>query len=229
MRIVGIDLTGSERRASGWALLDHCNAETALVRTDQELISRTIRAKPSLVSIDSPLSLPSGLATIAECEKRGLPIYRSCELALKRMGISVFWCLLPSMRSLTERGMRLASALRAAGLRVIESYPGAAQDLMRIPRKGASLEELRWGLRRAGINGDFMGRETSHDEVDAITSALVGLFYIAGEYLALGNSVEDYLIVPRVPQINYPALDAILRQTGLDPISRTAQTSLQCA
>ncbi len=84
-----------------------------------------------------------------------VPIYRKCELALKRMGISVFWCLLPTMEMLTRRGIRLA-LICAKGPKVIESYPGAAQDILGIPRKRASLEELKWGLSRAGITGDFL-------------------------------------------------------------------------
>lgn len=36
----------------------------------------------------------------------------------------------------------------------------------------------------------------SHDELDAITSAIVGLFYLCGRYEALGNAEEGYLIVP---------------------------------
>ncbi len=169
-----------------------------------------------MVSIDSPLSLPEGWQDPeVPC---GLPIYRKCELALKRMGISVFWCLLPSMKSLTMRGMRLAAAMRGVGLKVIESYPGAAQDLLGIPRKGASLEELKWGLARAGIKGDFLTARVSHDEVDAITSALVGLFYLADDYIALGTPTEDYLIVPRSLRINYQKLADILAATGLDAI-----------
>ena len=60
-RIVGIDLTGSERRATGWALMEGCDASTKLLRTDEELIQETLDAKPDIVSIDSPLSLPEGL------------------------------------------------------------------------------------------------------------------------------------------------------------------------
>src|SRR5713101_2835531 len=100
----------------------------------------------------------------------------------KRMGISVFWCLLPSMQMLTRRGIRLAGELRRAGCKVIESYPGAAQDVLGIPRKKASLDELKRGLFRAGITGDFVTADITHDEVDAITSALVGLFYLADDY-----------------------------------------------
>jgi uncharacterized protein YprB with RNaseH-like and TPR domain/predicted nuclease with RNAse H fold len=213
-RIVGIDLTGSERRATGWALMDGAAAITKSLRTDDELIRETLAARAGLVSIDSPLSLPEAYGS------PGAPIYRKCELALKRMGISVFWCLLPSMEMLTRRGMRLADDLRKAGCKVIESYPGAAQDILGIPRKKASLEELKWGLSRAGITGDFLTAHVTHDEVDAITSALVGLFYLADDYIALGTPTEDYLIVPRSLKFNYARLAQIVSASGLDDVPR---------
>jgi uncharacterized protein YprB with RNaseH-like and TPR domain/predicted nuclease with RNAse H fold len=215
-RIVGIDLTGSERRATGWALMDGADATTQSLRTDDELIQETIAAKPDIVSIDSPLSMPEGVIDPDNVGES--PIYRKCELALKRMGISVFWCLLPSMKSLTARGIRLAAELKKHGLTVIESYPGAAQDLLGIPRKGASLEELKKGMGRIGIHGPYLTENVTHDEVDAITSALVGLFYLADDYIGLGTPAEDYLIVPRSPSINYAKLGEILRATGLDEV-----------
>lgn len=211
-KIVGIDLTGSEKRATGWALMDGPLATTKAIRTDEELIRETLAVKPDLVSIDSPLSVPEGYG------RPGVPIYRKCELALKRMGISVFWCLLPTMEMLTRRGIKLASALREAGCKVIESYPGAAQDILGIPRKRASLEELKQGLSRAGITGDFLTADITHDEVDAITSALVGLFYLADDYIALGTPAEDYLIVPRSLKFNYTRLALIVSKSGLDSI-----------
>ena len=219
VKVVGIDLSGSERKASGWAFLDGESVTTRRVFSDDELIERTVASRPALVSIDSPLSLPGGVTSTDQRRKAGLPIYRACELALKRMGISVFWCLLPSMEQLTLRGMRLTKMLRSRGLEVIESYPGAAQDLLGIPRKGTSLEELRWGLRRLGVEGQFMSTKVSHDEVDAITSAIVGVYYLAGEHIALGNSAEDYLIVPRPPWMDYARLAGILSASGLEPVS----------
>jgi uncharacterized protein YprB with RNaseH-like and TPR domain/predicted nuclease with RNAse H fold len=219
-RIVGIDLTGSAKRATGWALMDAANATTQSLRTDEELITATVAAKPALVSIDSPLSLPQAHGNPEA------PIYRKCELALKRMGISVFWCLLPTMEALTRRGMKLAGELRNQGLKVIESYPGAAQDILGIPRKGASLEELKWGLVRAGIRGDFSTTKVSHDEVDAITSALVGLFYLADDYIALGTPSEDYLIVPRSSNFNYPRLSQIVSDSGLDAIPEVMRSKI---
>jgi uncharacterized protein YprB with RNaseH-like and TPR domain/predicted nuclease with RNAse H fold len=211
-RIVGIDLTGSAKRATGWALMEGAAATTKSLSTDEDLIQETITARPDLVSIDSPLSLPEGYG------KPGVPIYRKCELALKRMGISVFWCLLPTMEMLTRRGIKLAQEFRNHGLNVIESYPGAAQDILGIPRKKASLEELKFGLVRAGITGEFATMKVTHDEVDAITSALVGLFYLADDYIALGTTNEDYLIVPRSPAFNYPKLAEIVQSTGLDKV-----------
>jgi predicted nuclease with RNAse H fold len=226
--IVGIDLTGSERRATGWSILHNSNAETKSIVTDSDLVRETLAAKPDIVSIDSPLSVPEGWSRSQEQLVLGSPIYRKCELALKRMGISVFWALLPSMRSLTMRGMRLADELRKHGLTVIESYPGAAQDILGIPRKGSSLEELKLGLKRAGIDGDYIKGRVTHDEVDAVTSALVGLFYLADDYIALGTPLEDYLIVPRSPKINYSKLAEILTLTGLDALTSRNAGGLEC-
>ena len=94
--------------------------------------------------------------------------------------------------------MRLADEFRRRGCNVIESYPGAAQDIMRIPRKGSSLAELAQGLANFGIRGRFITEPCSHDELDAITSAVVAHFYLAGEYEGLGDEREAQLIVPKI-------------------------------
>ena len=60
LRIVGIDLTGSEKRATGWALMEGTSVTTKSIRTDDDLIRETLAANPDLVSIDSPLTLPEG-------------------------------------------------------------------------------------------------------------------------------------------------------------------------
>ena len=71
------------------------------------------------------------------------------------------------------------------------------------------------------INGPYLTGRVTHDEVDAVTSALVGLFYLANDYIALGTPSEDYLIVPRSPKINYSRLSKILSMTGLDASGRS--------
>ena len=54
-------MTGSEKRATGWALMDGARATTNSICTDEELVKETLAAKSDLVSIDSPLYLPEGL------------------------------------------------------------------------------------------------------------------------------------------------------------------------
>jgi predicted nuclease with RNAse H fold len=105
------------------------------------------------------------------------------------------------MQKLTERGMRLAKAFRKRGYKVIESYPGAAQDIMRIPRKKSSLDDLAGGLQAFGIKGACLVEGCSHDELDAITSAVVGYFYLTGDYEALGNEHEEWLIIPKLDKL----------------------------
>lgn len=196
--VVGIDLTGSAARPSGWCELRGPVATTRMIESDDEIMALIERTSPHVVSIDSPLSLPSGRCRVEDDDPgRGeFGIMRICERTLKRRGINVYPCLIPSMQRLTARGIQVAAALRAHGIPVIESYPGAAQDIMNIPRKGAGVERLKKGLELFGITGDYIRCKVTHDELDAITAAIVGLYFWAGRYEGLGNVEEDYLIVP---------------------------------
>lgn len=198
LKVVGIDLTGSENRPSGWCYLNHDWAETKCLAPDEDLINETLKVKPDLVSIDSPLSIPFGRTSVHDDDpgRHEFGIMRKCERLLKKRGVNVYPSLIPSMQKLTARGMRLADHFRKLGVPVIESYPGAAQDIMGIPRKGASLDYLSKGLELFGIKGDYLTEKVCHDELDAITSAVVGLFFWSGKFEAIGNEEEDYLIIP---------------------------------
>jgi len=100
------------------------------------------------------------------------------------------------MRMLTARGLRLRQRLEAEGFRTIESYPGAAQDLLGIPRKQAGVEALRRGLLRFGLRGDLQRTNLTHDELDGVTCALVGRAYLRGDFFAIGNPDEGLMILP---------------------------------
>ncbi|HEX3675207.1 MAG TPA: ribonuclease H-like domain-containing protein, partial [Rhizomicrobium sp.] len=197
-RVVGIDLTGSEKRASGFCVLRGGFCETSLLATDEEIVSATLSAQPAIVSIDSPLSLPRGRMHVRDDDpgRDRFGIMRICERTLKKRGVNVYPCLLPSMQRLTQRGMELATRFRKIGIPVIESYPGAAQDIMGIPRKGAGEELLQQGLANFGLTGAFVSEKVKHDELDAITSAVVGCFFLAGKYEALRGPEEGALIIP---------------------------------
>lgn len=214
--IVGIDLTGSEARPSGFCVLSGRRCDTKMLASDDEILAETIGSNPLLVSIDSPLSLPSGRTRVTDDDpgRNQFGIMRQCERTLKKRGINVYPCLLPSMQRLTERGMRLAQHLRTMGIPVIESYPGAAQDIMGIPRKGAGEALLRVGLANFGLTGAFLSEPVKHDELDAITSALVGSFFFAGKFEALRAPNEGALIVPHLSPPSMPFVIGISGSIG---------------
>ncbi|HVP97085.1 hypothetical protein [Methanoregula sp.] len=202
---VGIDLTGSERRASGICVLQDREARLSLVRTDDEILRSVDAAAIGLISVDSSLGLPAGRCCAEDtCACRQYGIMRECERILRKRGIRVYPTLIRSMQNLTVRGIRLAGILREQGYEVIESYPGATQDLLQIPRKKTDVARLRTGLAGTGIRISAGGGRVTHDELDALTSALGGYFYLAGWYEAIGNAAEGCLILPdmkRVPQV----------------------------
>ena len=191
-KIIGIDLTGSEKRASGFCVLRGNVALTSTVNSNDEMLVRVLKEKPDLISVDSPLSLPEGRIRVSDDDpgRAEFGIMRRCERELKRRGINVYPSLLPSMQGLTQRGIALAETFRRHGIPVIESYPGAAQDIMGIPRKGAGEKYLKQGLAEFGIVGPFETEAVSHDELDAITSAVVGSFFLAGQFEALRGPTE---------------------------------------
>lgn len=205
-KIVGIDLTGSEARPTGWCFLDGAKAVTSTIRSDSEIIQTTLECKPDLISIDSPLCLPFGRQTAFDDDptRDEFGIMRQCERELKRRGINVYPSLLPSMQKLTARGIELADEFRKRGFPVIESYPGAAQDIMRIPRKGAGEEWLRVGLTEFGIIGAYETTKVTHDELDAITSAIVGTFHLANLSEELGGKNESPLVIPKLSKTLKP-------------------------
>lgn len=198
---VGIDLTGSTKKATGFCTLEGTKAYLETILTDEEMIERIKEVNPEIVSIDSPLSLPRGRhCTRDDCWCRKYGITRECERILKKRGVNVYPALIKSMQKLTERGIKLKDELESLGFKVIESYPGAAQDILGIPRKRVSLTQLEQRLRSMGIVVTSKELTANHDELDAFTSALVGYLYMAGNYEQIGNTDEGYLIIPSIDQ-----------------------------
>jgi predicted nuclease with RNAse H fold len=56
--VIGIDLAGSSRNPTGWALLKGKAVKNLLLYTDNEISENTLRNHPALIAIDAPLSLP---------------------------------------------------------------------------------------------------------------------------------------------------------------------------
>ena len=193
--VVGIDLAGSEKRNTGFCLMDSwMRCQTATLHTDREILDATLKAGPSVVSIDAPLFLPKGRKSI---EDKGPPHLRQCDKELLKMHIRFFPISLGPMRMLTIRGMKLRAAFESSGLEVIESFPGAIQDILHMPRKQEGLLQLAKALRDYGVRLDRPDEGLNGDELDGVTSALVGLLYMKGRYEAIGDPAEGLMILPR--------------------------------
>jgi hypothetical protein len=192
LTVVGIDLAGAPHRPTGACLLANSRALTSLLYDDQEILSFIREKEPDLIAVDAPLCLPPGRKSMAD--KNGAH-FRPCDEELRRRKIPFFPITLGPMRGLTERGIKLKRRLEAQGFRVIEIYPGGAQDVWRIPRAKASLSGLRRGLKRRRIKG--LKAEASGHELDAATGAMVGLLFLQGKAEVLGDFETGAVVMPR--------------------------------
>lgn len=192
MRVVGIDLAGVETKPTGFCVLDKkLNVKTCVVYKDKEIVKKILEIKPAVVAVDAPLALPKGRKSL---EERSNIHLRECDRQLLKMGIKFFPITLGPMRKLTKRGMKLRKILEKKGLKVIETYPGAAQDILNLPRK--QVEKLKNGLMELGIKGIENCR--SADELDAVTCAIIGKMYLEKNYLAIGDAKEILMILPKL-------------------------------
>lgn len=193
--VVGVDLAGSPRRPTGVCVLRGFRARTQVALADEEILRTIGRARPDLVPIDAPLSLPVGRATIQD---RTGGHFRECDLELRRRGIRFFPITLGPMRMLTERGLTLRARIEEMGYRAIECYPGGAQDVWGLPRQHRDRAGLRKGLENLGVKG--LTEAMTGDELDAVTAALVGRWFLLGQGEMLGGDCGIVMPVVRPRQ-----------------------------
>jgi len=193
MKIIGIDLAGSEKRNTGICILDeNLNAKSFILKKDKEILDLVKREKPDLIAIDAPLTLPRGRKSI---KKKSNIHFRNCDKELFKLGIKFFPITLGPMRMLTERGIKIRKILEKK-YKVIEVYPGATQDILKIPRKQKGLRKLLNGLKKLGIK--IERKKLNGDELDAITAAYTGYLFLKGKAIEIGNKKEGTIIIPRI-------------------------------
>jgi predicted nuclease with RNAse H fold len=168
--------------------------ETFILFGDGDIVQCVEKKKPDIVAIDAPLWLPPGRESIEDKNNVHL---RPCDEELKRRKIPFFPITLGPMRMLTERGMRLRRILEKRGFRVIEVYPGGAQDIWKIPRVKRNKDALRRGLLKRGLKG--LGKDISAHELDAATGALVGRLFLQGRAEIYGDFSSGAIIMPFPP------------------------------
>lgn len=179
VKIIGVDLAGRPTNPSGFALLSNRKISTRLVYSDKEIVELCTRESPALIAIDAPLSLPM----------RGN--LRTADGELIKRGLRVFPPTFAGMRSLTERGIKLATELRTKNLQVIEIHPRTSGILFfKTPDRG------RWvtKLRKKGVK---LKESVSKHEIDAAMAALTGALHLQKKTEEVGDAKEGTIIIPR--------------------------------
>jgi hypothetical protein len=193
--ILGLDLAGSPRRPTGYCILKGRRVEVGHLFDDAAIQTMVATVMPRVVAIDAPLGLPTGRCCLLDtCSCAGTTHFRVSDHELRRLRIPFFPITLGPMRQLTQRGMKLKKQLETSPIEVIETYPGAAQDLWGIPRQ-RDVAGLQRGLRQFRLRG--LGRSPlSPHMLDAVTCALVGQLYVAGRAWSIGSPREALMILP---------------------------------
>ncbi|MGB9719189.1 MAG: DUF429 domain-containing protein [Candidatus Anstonellales archaeon] len=190
MKILGIDLAGSEKRKTGYCIINK-KVKYGVVYEDDEILGLIKKEKPKIVAIDAPLSLPRGRKKIEEKNDRH---FRKCDLMLRERGIKFFPITIGPMRMLTTRGMALKKKILKISkrIRVIEVFPGATYDVFGVGRKNRK-EILKWA-KKFGVDA----RKTkTQDELDAVACAITGKLYFQGRAFLLKGK-DGTIAIPKV-------------------------------
>ena len=185
--IMGLDLAGSEKRNTGWAILKNKKFESGIVHSNREIISLVKAHSIKKILIDAPLTLPKGRKSIDKKDKNH---FRECDIKLRKEGIRFFPITLGPMRKLTKRGMALKKKLEKLGVGVFEGFPGASYDLLGVPRK--SKKDIRKLLRKF----KFPAPDATQDELDALTLLLTLYLKEKGKYKSFKGK-DGEIIAPR--------------------------------
>jgi predicted nuclease with RNAse H fold len=139
--VIGIDLAGSSRNPTGWALLKGKAVKTFLLYTDSEISENTLRNHPALIAIDAPLSLP---------QKGGF--FRKADREMIRKGYRVLPPNLPAMKKLALRAIILNRLIEEKRYKAIEVHPTSTRKALKIPLKDwKAIQEIlkkTWAERR---------------------------------------------------------------------------------
>jgi len=190
--VVGVDLAGLESRPTGICVLKYDFIKALTVYRDEEIMDVIIGENPNVIAIDAPLSLPKGKNFNSKY------CIRVCDRELMKMGIRFFPLNFKWMRNLTVRGIRLREKLMNMNFKVIETYPGGAQQILNLPRVKRNKEYLRLKLKEMfNLKGDIDREDLTPHEIDAITCAIVGKLYLENNYIAIGDPDEMIMILPK--------------------------------
>ncbi|MCS7130030.1 MAG: DUF429 domain-containing protein [Archaeoglobaceae archaeon] len=135
------------------------------------------------VGIDAPLSFP----------KEGM--LRDCEKKLIKLGIRLFPSGAQFFRDITLRGIEIAQEIRKEGIEVFEVYPYASRVLMKIAPKAKKRTKRGVAEIIEALKKFIELPELTHDEVDAVISALTVREFLQGRGFVLSGK-DGEIILP---------------------------------
>lgn len=178
VKVIGIDLAGLETNPSGFAILAGKKFATRTLHTDEQILEHCAAQKPAVVAIDAPLSLPRG------------GNLRKADRSLIKIGFRVFPPKFSGMKSLTERGIKLARKIRKFKIDVIEVHPRTSGLII------FGTDDRRIWMEELGKRGYEFEGGTSRHETDAAIAALTGLLYLRKRTKRIGAPNEGTIIIP---------------------------------
>jgi predicted nuclease with RNAse H fold len=181
--VIGIDVAGSSKKPTGWALLKGIVAKTLLLYADNNILENTLRNQPVLIAIDAPLSLP----------KKG-EFFRKADKEMIKKGYRVLPPNFPAMRKLALRATRLNRLIEEKNYKTIEVHPTSTRKALQMPSKDwKATQEI---LKTIGLKGELETRPLATHEIDAITAALTAVLHLQGQTERIGDN-KGYIVLPK--------------------------------
>jgi len=157
-RILGLDLSGSPKNPTGYAIvIDGVLVEYGIVHSDEEIEYIIRKLKPQVIVIDAPLSMSKG--------------FREVDREMIKRGFRVFPPSWKGMRKLVFRALRIKDYCEERGIKVLETHPRSAL-------KNTGLKNVKDALSKYINLGDVVLEKLSKDTLDAIVCATIGWAYV---------------------------------------------------
>ncbi len=184
MKIIGIDLAGMPKNASGICTLvvndkDEKSVTTKILHENSEIIEYLTEIKPDIIAVDAPLTFTGE--------------NRHCDEELRKYG--ALPVTLRGMEMLSMRGTELAGDIKKLNMNFIEIFSTATAKILGFYDK--DLMKKQKNLVNFGVLGDTEKRILKKDEIDAIFAAITGYLYLEGLTEDVGDE-KGRVVIPKV-------------------------------
>ena len=197
--VVGIDLAGSQKNPTGFAIIDaDFDVKASLIFDNITILKKIEKINPKIVAIDAPLTLPKGRCCFKEgcsCKTRGANL-RVADREMIKLGYKVFPPAFGGMKALTMRGVKLSKLLNSKNFKVIEVHPRSSKLALKLPTD--ELNKLQKKLIKFGLKGEILKRNFTEDELDAVIAALTGYLNLKNQTKLIGEPNEGQIVIPKL-------------------------------